>query len=102
MGAEGSRRPGKPPQSEAGGKQRGQDCHLRPYLAFTVDLGPSIDQDLHNLQVAEPGRQEERIHPKLGERTQGGEEKGRRQRCGCGHMAKPFIWVHISSESPGL
>lgn len=60
---------------------RGRGCRLRPYLALTVDLGPSIDQDLHNLQVAEPGRQEECVHPKLGERTQerkqeGGEERG--------------------------
>lgn len=69
MGAEGSRRPGKLPQAEAGRKQRGQGCRLRPYLAFTVDLGPSIDQDLHDLQVAKPGRQEECGHPKLGERT---------------------------------
>lgn len=66
-------------------------CQLRPYLALTVDLGPSVDENPHDLQVAEPGRQEKCIHPKLGERTEGREEKGRRQRSGCVHMAKPFI-----------
>lgn len=63
-----------------------------------MDPGPSIDQDLHNLQVAEPGRQEECGHSKLGERTQGGEEKGRRQRRGCDHMAKPFIYRYRSVQ----
>lgn len=80
------------------GKQRGWGCRLRAYLAFTVDLGPSIDQDLHNLQVTEPGRQEKCVHPKLGERTQEGEEEGRRQRCGCGCMAKPFIYRYRSVQ----
>lgn len=69
----------------------GWSCQLRSYLALTVDLGPSVDKNLYDLQVAKPGRQEKCIHPKLGERTQGGEEKGRRQRSGCVHRAKPFI-----------
>lgn len=40
------------------------------YLVLTVDLGPSVDQDLEDSQVAKPGRQEKRVHPKLGERTE--------------------------------
>jgi len=55
-------------QLGAGGKV---GCQLRSYLVLTVDLGPRVDQDLEDLQVAEPGRQEKRVHPKLGERTQG-------------------------------
>lgn len=34
----------------------------------TVNLGPSIDEDLQDSEVAKPGRQEKRIHSKLGKK----------------------------------
>lgn len=55
-----------------------------------MGLGPRVDQDLEDMQVAKPGRQEKSIHPKLGERTWGGGEENVR-RC------DSATWAHMGT-----
>lgn len=39
-----------------------------PHPIDMVNLGPSIDEDLQDTEVAKPGRQEKSIHSKLGKK----------------------------------
>lgn len=39
-----------------------------PHPIDMVNLGPSIDKDLQDTEVAKPGRQEKSIHSKLGKK----------------------------------
>lgn len=39
-----------------------------PHPIHLVNLGPSTDKDLQDMEVAKPGRQEKSIHSKLGKK----------------------------------
>lgn len=41
-----------------------------PHPIHMVNLGPSIDKDLQDTEVAKPGRQEKSIHSKLGKKEE--------------------------------